>query len=281
MIQAGVVLGIHHHPIQTLPVIELQALVAALTLTALYLGVMVDERQRAQEGLKESLRLAAAGEMAGAIAHEVNQPITALVNYGRAGQMLMQAGRSAELEAVIAKMLGEAQRASEIVRRLRDFFRQGTTRLERVPVPELLEAVRRIGEQVTGDSTVFLEVAGEPGLPPLLADRLQIEMVLRNLVANAVESVRSTSPGSGEVGVTAARLDAQHLSIVVRDSGPGLAPGVAHRLFEPFVSGKPSGMGLGLAVSRAIAEAHGGTLDARPARGGEFHLVLPFEASHG
>ena len=87
-------LGIHDHPLQALPIIELQALVAALTLTALYLGVMVDERQRANEGLKQSLRLATAGEMAGAIAHEVNQPLTALANYGRSAQMLLAAGRT-------------------------------------------------------------------------------------------------------------------------------------------------------------------------------------------
>ena len=101
---------------------------AALTLTALYLGVMVDERQRAHEGLKQSLRLAAAGEMAGAIAHEVNQPLTALTNYGRSAQLLIAAGRASPSSTAVdrAACCGEAQRASEVVRRLRDFFRQGT-----------------------------------------------------------------------------------------------------------------------------------------------------------
>jgi two-component system sensor kinase FixL len=130
IVQVGVVIGIHHYSVATLPVVELQALVAALTLSALYLGVMVDERERANEGLRQSLGLAAAGEMAGAIAHEVNQPLTALTNYGHSGQMLLRAGRTAELGAVLEKMLGEAQRASEVVRRLRDFFRGGTTRLD-------------------------------------------------------------------------------------------------------------------------------------------------------
>jgi C4-dicarboxylate-specific signal transduction histidine kinase len=273
VVQIGVVLGIHHHSIQSLPVIELQALVAALTLTALYLGVMVDERQRANEGLKQSLRLAAAGEMAGAIAHEVNQPLTALTNYGRAGQLLIESGRAAEAAGVIERMLAEAHRAGEVVRRLRDFFRGGTTRLEEVSVEELLAAARAIGANLKAAADFSLEVEGESGLPDVLVDRLQIELVLRNLMANAVEAAAS-QPGA-QVAVSARRHDAQHLRIVISDNGPGVPPGAGARVFEPFVSGKPTGMGLGLAVSRAIAEAHGGTLDVRASSHGEFHLVLP------
>jgi len=280
MVQIGVVLGVHDRSLQALPIIELQALVAALTLTALYLGVMVEERERAAESLKQSLRLAAAGEMAGAIAHEVNQPLTALGNYGRSGQMLIEAGRSAELAGIIARMLAEAQRASEVVRRLRDLFRQGTTHLERVPVGELLAAVRRIGAQVQAGATVSLTVAADEGVPDVLVDRLQIELVLRNLVTNAVEAVAAHVPGRGEVAVTAKRHDAGHVRIEVRDTGPGIGAAGGERVFEPFVSGKPMGMGLGLAVSRAIAEANGGTLEARAAAHGEFHLVLPAQ-THG
>jgi two-component system, LuxR family, sensor kinase FixL len=274
VVQLGVVLGIHHHPVQSLPIIELQALVAALTLTALYLGVMTDERQRANEGLKQSLRLATAGEMAGAIAHEVNQPLTALTNYARSGQMLIAAGRTGELAGVIARMLGEAQRASEVVRRLRDFFREGRTHLERVPVAELLESVRR---QASID---ILRVEGERDLPDVLVDRLQIELVLRNLVSNAADAV-DPSPGAGAIALKAQRHDAQHVRIVVADNGPGVPAASRERVFEPFVSGKRTGMGLGLAVSRAIAEAHGGTLDAMPGPHGEFRLVLPVEPAHG
>jgi signal transduction histidine kinase len=279
IVQLGVVLGIHHHSGPTLPIIELQALVAALTLTGLYLGVMVDERERATEGLKQSLRLAAAGEMTGAIAHEVNQPLTALTNYGRSGQLLIAAGRTAELAGVIDRMLEEARRAAEVVRRLRDFFREGTTRLEPVTVGELLEAAHRIGASMKGGAGIAFTVAVDSALPALLVDRLQIELVLRNLIANAVEAVAAHSPGQGQISLTAKRHDAQHVRIVVSDSGPGVSVGRSERVFEPFVSGKSSGMGLGLAVSRAIAEAHGGTLEAPSSSHGEFHLVLPFEGA--
>ena len=278
VVQIGVVLGIHHHPLQNLPVIELQALVAALTLTALYLGVMMDERQRANEGLRQSLRLATAGEMAGAIAHEVNQPLTALTNYARSGQMLMHAGRTAELGAIIERMLAEAQRASEVVRRLRDFFREGSTRLERVSVGKLLESVRR---NAADARVAEVTVTGQPDLPDILVDRLQIELVLRNLVSNAAEAIHAHSPEGGRITVSAERHDAQHVRVVVSDSGPGIPAESRERVFEPFVSGKPTGMGLGLAVSRAIAEAHGGTLEALAGAHGEFQLVLPVEAARG
>ena len=274
VVQTGVVLGIHHHSIQGLPITELQALVAALTLTALYLGVMTDERQRANEGLKQSLRLATAGEMAGAIAHEVNQPLTALTNYARSGQMLIAAGRTGELAAVIERMQAEAQRASEVVRRLRDFFREGRTRLERVALPELLESVRR---QARMD---MVTVESEHDLPAVLVDRLQIELVLRNLVNNAAEAVDG-APGKGVIALSAQRHDAQHVRIVVTDNGPGIPAASRERVFESFVSGKPTGMGLGLAVSRAIAEAHGGTLEAMPGPHGEFRLVLPAGSANG
>ncbi len=279
IMQLGVVLGIHHHSLEALPVVELQALVAALTLTALYLGVMVDERERANEGLRQSLRLAAAGEMAGAIAHEVNQPLTALTNYGRSGELLLQAGRTAELSAVLAKMRDEAQRAAEVVRRLRDFFREGTTRLEEVRVSDLLEAARSSATALKPGPGVALQVTSEEGLPNLLVDRLQIEVVLRNLVTNAVEAV-AASAAKGEISLRAEREDRNRLRIVIVDSGPGISVSDRERVFDPFVSGKPSGMGLGLSVSRAIAEAHGGSLDSRPGPHGEFHLVLPF-AAHG
>jgi two-component system, LuxR family, sensor kinase FixL len=276
VVQVGVVLGIHHHPVQRLPIIELQALVAALTLTALYLGVMTDERHRANERLKQSLRLATAGEMAGAIAHEVNQPLTALTNYARSVQMLIAAGRTDELAGVIERMLSEAQRASEVVRRLRDFFREGRTRLERVPVADLLEAVRREAAQA---SIVGLTVRGEPGLPDLVVDRLQIELVLRNLIGNAMDATEGAA--SGQIALSAERRDAQHVCIVVADNGRGIPAETRERMFEPFVTGKPTGMGLGLAISRAIAEAHGGTLDFIPGPHGEFHLVLPTEGARG
>jgi signal transduction histidine kinase len=277
IVQMGVVLGIHSDVGASLPVVELQALLVALTLTGLFLGVMVDQRQRAEEGLRQTLRLAAAGEMAGAIAHEVNQPLTAVTNYGRSAQILLERDQSGPPQAreIIGRILSEAERASEVVRRLRDFFRAGTTRLEEVRVEELLSAVGRMAESAIETKAISFEIEKPASMPPLFIDRLQIEVILRNLIANAVESVIGAGRLDGRVRVSVLRDDARHLRIVVADNGPGVSVANREGLFEPFVSGKPTGMGLGLAVSRAIAEAHGGSLEAAKVAHGEFHLILP------
>jgi len=282
IVQMGVVLGIHASGAIALPVVELQALLAALTLTGLYLGVMVDQRQHAEEGLRQTLRLAAAGEMAGAIAHEVNQPLTAVTNYGRAAQILLEREGAGSLQTkeIIARILAEAERAAEIIRRLRDFFRAGTTRLEAVEVEDLLAAVRRIGASTIEGKAITLEIEQRATGPALFIDRLQVEVVLRNLLSNAADSLAGSDRRDGQIGVLLERHDDRHLRIVVSDNGPGVAAASRAGLFEPFVSGKPTGMGLGLAVSRAIAEAHGGSLEAPAAAHGEFHLVLPCVQSH-
>jgi signal transduction histidine kinase len=277
VVQLGLVIGIHGKESSAdLPILELHALVAALTLTGLYLGMMVDERQRATETLKQSLRLAAAGEMAGAIAHEVNQPLTALTNYGRSAEMLLAAGQGPpELREIIGKIMSEAQRAADVVRRLRDFFRAGSTRLEPVDVDELLAAARRIGSQLARERPIAIDIEKAADLPALLVDRLQVELVLRNLLSNAAESIASADVAEGRIRLVARLDEAGQARFIVTDNGPGIAPAAREGVFEPFVSGKPTGMGLGLAVSRAIAEAHGGSLDAKAADHGEFHLVLP------
>ena len=277
IVQMGVVLGIHGESGAALPILELQALLVALTLTGLFLGVMVDQRQHAEKGLRETLRLAAAGEMAGAIAHEVRQPLTAVVNYGQSARMLLEKDPGAPRQAreIVGKILLEAERAAEIVSRLRDFFRAGTTRLERVSLEDLLGSVRRIGNAAIGDKRISLQVDHLPSAPGLYIDRLQIEVVLRNLIANAVEAVADLAGQVGQIRVSVERHDDRHLRIVVTDNGPGISAADREGLFEPFVSGKSSGMGLGLAVSRAIAEAHGGSLRSPSVGHGEFHLVLP------
>ena len=178
--------------------------------------------------------------------------------------------------AVVEKMLAEAQRAGEIVRRLRDFFRTGTTRLEPVAVKDLLASARAAAEQAKHVERVSIEFDAEAGLPLLYVDRLQVELVLRNLIANAVEAVAGQD---GQVRVLAQRHGIHHVLFVVLDNGPGVDAAVRDRLFEPFSSAKAGGLGLGLAVSRAMAEANGGSLEARPARHGEFHLILPCRKS--
>ena len=277
IIQIGEVIGMRRETDIGYPVVELQAFVAALTLTGLFLGMMVDEKERASERLRQTLRLAAAGEMAGAVAHEVTQPLTALANYGRSAQLLVTQGGPAagQLPGVVEKMVAEAQRAGEVVQRLRDFFRTGTTRLELVSMDEALTSARAIAGREIKSANISVEFESESDLPPLYVDRLQLELVLRNLLANAVDAVAGVGGHGGRIRVLAQRHDPDHVRLVVADSGPGLPATVRNKLFEPLSTGKSGGSGFGLALSRAIAEAHGGSLEARLGEHGEFHLVLP------
>ena len=136
----------------------------------------------------------------------------------------------------------------------------------------------RIGRGLNRSGNVDLSVEGGGAGKMLLVDRLQIELVLRNLLANAFEAVAHEPPGKKRVTVSA---EAANGSVIfrVRDNGPGVSPAARERLFEPFATSKSSGMGLGLAVSRAIAEAHGGSLEAAQTSRGEFYLVLPVKGS--
>jgi len=273
--QVGVLLGMHGRG-TPISILELQALVAAFTMMGLFLGVMSDERAESEDRLRQSLRLAAAGEMAGAIAHELNQPLTALAVYSESAvAMLQRGGDPAAQQPILEKMVREVKRAAEVIRRLRDLFDSGTTHLERVEVDELLETARRMAHRVIAGAPIDLHVANGGGLPPLLVDRLQIELVLRNLVANSVESLVSSTRRDGQIRIVAEKTDGGMVRILVADNGPGIPAATRERLFEPFVSGKAMGMGLGLSVSRAIAEAHGGSLETGPREQTEFHLFLP------
>jgi two-component system sensor kinase FixL len=282
IVQLGIVIAFHQQTEPALPIIELQVLVATLTLTGLYLGVMVDERQRAMERLNQSLHLAAAGEMAGAITHEVSQPLTALASYSRSARLLIQAGRGdAELASLVDKIFTESLRASRVVRRLREFFRAGSMRLQPLTSVELLDMIGRLGMEVTDGTTITFAKDSESDLPAVCVDRLQVELVLRNLLGNAVDSLEEHAPGRGRITVSVKRDRGKRLCIAVADNGPGIPAAAREYLFRPFASGKANGMGLGLAVSRAIAEAHGGSLTVESAQHGEFHLILPLEPGNG
>ncbi|HNB67720.1 MAG TPA: ATP-binding protein [Accumulibacter sp.] len=256
---------------------ELEVLVLVLALAGYFIGIVVDEKQRLSAELQQTLRLAAAGEMAGALSHELHQPLTALLAYTRACQQLLAQGESGQrLFDVIDRVVAESQRAADVVSRLRDFFRTGTTRLERIELRELLaSAVARFLTQARQQG-VELRLLATPACA-LWADRLQLEVVLRNLLANAFEATAERPLAVRQVRVSAEHDGAGRVCITVEDSGPGVSEEMVEHLFEAFHSSKASGLGLGLAISRAIVEAHGGSLWAEVGERGLFRLLLPVE----
>ncbi len=277
LLQIGVIAAVQLLDFSAVTVAELQMLAVVMALIGFFIGGVVDEQRRTSDELRQTLRLAAAGEMAGALAHELNQPLTAMGAYASAYDALQARGESgARLDAAINGMRAEARRAGEVVRRLRDFFRTGATQLEAVPLAELVAAAAAHYQAKARQAGVRFCVAEVPELM-LLADRLQLEVVLRNLLSNAFDAVAATDAGARQVSIRAERLPGERVSICVEDSGSGLGRQDLERAFESFHSSKSSGLGLGLVISRAIAETHGGSLWGEVADHGVFKLVLPIQ----
>jgi signal transduction histidine kinase len=264
---------------------DLQGLLLTLSLSALLLGAVVAERRRSEIQLREreialsrAMRFAVAGELASALAHELNQPITALVSYLNASEMMTNAAgpEDPRLRTTLRKAGNEAIRAAEVLHRLRNLYISGLSRHDPVDVVALCHAVGAAYADRLRATQVRLEIAADPAVPVLRADETQLEIVLHNLLANAIDAASQNVGGDRRIVM---RISAgPFITITVEDSGTGIADSLAQQLFEPFVTSKPDGMGLGLAISRSIVRARGGDISSgtSPRLGGaQFSVTLP------
>jgi len=223
-------------------------------------------------------RLAATGEMAAALAHELNQPLTALISFARAGQVVLEAGGTEQATRLIDQAVEQATRAGAIIRTTRAFLKHGDTGHESIDVAQLFAAVQNLVRAEAVYNRVRIAIDVEPGLPPVLVDAIQIEQVILNLIRNSIEAMdRAASPRRDITIVAASSDEPREVEIAVTDSGPGIAAEVADRLFTPFATTKQTGMGLGLSISRTIVQAHRGRIWSVPHDGGgaELRFTLP------
>jgi PAS domain S-box-containing protein len=237
-----------------------------------------DQSRQHLQQLAHVSRLSSMGEMASAIAHEINQPLTAIANYANASLRLLRAGKITpqETTATMERLAAEAARAGEVVRKMRGFVKGEEGHLAAVEVGFLISEVLRLAQPEARQYGVELGIAPLPELPPVFADSIQIQQVLLNLVRNAVEAIASGECERRTVTVSAGLADEGKVQIAVTDTGPGISPDELERVFDAFFTTKPDGIGIGLALSRSIAEAHGGTLDAGSTpQGAVFRLTLP------
>jgi two-component system sensor kinase FixL len=203
--------------------------------------------------------------MAGALAHEINQPLGATTNFVNAARRLLANGDHRRIDAARRNMESAAAqvlRAGQIIRRIRDFIGQGEADRRLEDVAQIIEeagALALVGPDALGVETRY-HFDASPSL--VLADRVQIQQVLVNLMRNGLEAMSESQ--RRELVVTTARRDQETIEVSVADSGQGLAPEVVEHLFQPFVSTKRSGMGLGLSICRRIVETHGGQLWSEP-----------------
>lgn len=222
-------------------------------------------------------RVSAMGTMASTLAHELNQPLAALAIYLETGRDLIDAGADGalpDLREAMDAAAGEALRAGQIVRRLRDFVARGETERCVHDLPALIAESGRLGLLGATERSIRLFTDFDPDAVRVLADRVQIQQVLVNLLRNAAEAV---ADGDRRDILVSTRREGAMVRVSVADTGHGLDPAMASRLFEAFASGKAHGMGLGLSICRTIIEAHGGRIAAEPGAdcGTVFHFTLP------
>lgn len=233
-------------------------------------------------------RFTALGEMASTLAHEINQPLTAISNYLKGSQRILQrldgklGGEDvAVLRDAVGKAADQALRAGQIIRRLREFVSRGESERTVESLPKLIEdasTLALVGARENGIEVVFRL---DPDATEVLADRIQIQQVLVNLIRNAIEAlIEAAPPRQLEIVTTAGEGDLVEVSVA--DTAAGLAPEVARNLFQPFVTTKRKGMGLGLSICRTIVEAHGGkiSVDRREGGGTIFRFTLHGAAEH-
>ncbi len=231
----------------------------------------------AQANLLRATRLSAMGAMASGLAHELNQPLAAASNFIAAAAHLLDQGLAtpgSQARISLDDAGAQLRRTSDIVRRLVGFVERGEAELQledaRVVTREACEVAREEGS--SGDAELVVELGPEPCMA--LVDRTQMQQVLLNLIRNAAEAIEPTAHGRISV---VCKTGGDAVEITVADNGPGLSPEIAGRLFQPFVSTKPQGMGIGLTICRTIVEGHGGVLSAASASGGGmiFTVWLP------
>ncbi len=238
-----------------------------------------NERRMAelQAELLHVSRITAMGDMASALAHELNQPLSAIVNYLKGSSRLLDAPEipRAELKEALEKAAEQALRAGTIIRRLRDFVARGETTRRMENLTEVVQeagALALIGARGAGVQVRFIN---DRGVDLVLVDKVQIQQVLLNLIRNGVDAM--TDSPVKDLSITVEPGPAGFAQVIVADSGPGVSPDIASQLFQPFVSTKPAGLGVGLSISRTIVEAHGGRIwvETAPGGGAAFHLTLP------
>ncbi|HET7756301.1 MAG TPA: ATP-binding protein, partial [Steroidobacteraceae bacterium] len=284
LVQAALVAALELTP-GSIPLFDVQFPLLSLGVTALFLGALATQRDSALRQMRDqdavlqrSLRFAVAGQLASALTHELNQPMTALISYVRSSEIMSEVQRDADprLTGTLRKAGEEAARAAEVLRRLREFYRGQNVRLEPTDALAVCARVAAALQDRMRRNGVELALHDPGSLPRVMVDRTQLEIVVHNLLVNSLDAFAAEPAGHARtqrIEITAQTRGADVL-IAVDDSGPGIAASVTEKLFEPFVTSKISGMGLGLSLSRTLLRHQGGDLWCEPSHLGGARFVI-------
>ena len=246
----------------------------------------ITERKRAEEALQKvqtelahATRVMTLGELTASIAHEVNQPLAAIVTNGNACLRWLGGVQPNFVEARLAveRIIKDSYRASEVISRVRSLVKKTPPRKDFVDLNEVILEVVVLAQSQARRNHIFLKRELANNLPQVLGDRVQLQQVMLNLIMNGVEAIAKSNNGNRELAVSSGKDESNNLFVAVRDSGAGLDPANLERVFDAFFTTKTDGMGMGLAISRTIIESHGGRLWAtsNSPTGAVFQFTLP------
>jgi PAS domain S-box-containing protein len=237
------------------------------------------EAQERRKEVTHLTRVAILGELSGALAHELNQPLTAILSNAQAAQRLL-AKTPIDLDEVrniLSDIGSDDKRAGDVIKRLRALMKKGETKLQALDLNDLATEVLELAHSELVERNVGVATRLAPGLPDVRGDRVQLQQVLLNLILNACEAMGSSNGTESVVEISTGRDGDGRLQLTVADRGPGIPPDLIDRVFEPFVTTKKQGLGLGLSICHSIVTAHGGRLwvTNNPGRGATFSVALP------
>jgi C4-dicarboxylate-specific signal transduction histidine kinase len=251
-------------------------------------GLFYEHRRRRQAEVQASRRMtelahmnrsAAIGQMSASIAHEINQPLGAIVLYAVTGLrwLAKDTPNIEEATQALKNIVGSGNRASQVIETIRAMFKNEPSSRMLIDINGAIREVLTLLQIELDEHEVLTKVTLKEGLPRVMADRVQLQQVILNLVRNAIEAMSSTAAGSRILRITSDAIETEACMVSIEDSGPGIGSEMLERIFEPFFTTKSKGMGMGLSICRSIIEAHGGRLSAASAKphGAIFEILLP------
>jgi len=240
----------------------------------------MEEIHKQREELLHVTRVGKLAEFVSSLAHEISQPLTAILSYAQAGQRML-AGREPKLQEILQDIINDDQRATAVIQRLRTLLRKSAPEMNPLDINAVINETVVLISTDAAVRNIILKSELENDLPFVRADRIQLQQVFLNLISNGFDALESTK-GKREIVIRTKRLDANTIIVEVKDSGCGIPAHNIPKLFTHFFTSKPDGLGMGLSISRSIIKAFGGMLDVKnnPDRGATFYFIIPVDKKY-